>query len=511
MSARTATGTRVFLLPDLGEGLSEAEIVEWKVAVGDLVTVDQSVVEVETAKAVVDVPCPYAGRVVALHGAAGETRPVGQPLITVAPADGGDEPAGHATYREEERAGSGNVLIGYGTGHGGSARRRRRPRLTLAPEPVAGGAAAAVAERAPEPATGPPSASRGPAGAGVDAAASAGVAAGGAVGPVGGGTAPTGETAVLVISPIVRRLARDHGVDLGSLRGTGPGGVIRRCDVEAALATPPQRPAGRAAARDQHSADPAPPGPGRPAAAEPAPAHVGLAPADASDVVIPLTGIRRVIADKLSRSRREIPEVTIWVDADATALLATRAAINAATPDAPVSVLALLARICLSGLRRFPQLNAHVDTEGQRIVQSAGVHLGIAAQTDRGLLVPVLRDAQRLTTRELAAALAQTTADARAGTLPPARLTGGTFTLNNYGVFGVDGSTPIINHPEAALLGVGRIVDKPWVVDGQLAVRKVTQLSLTFDHRVCDGGVAGGFLRHVADCVEQPALLVANV
>ena len=270
--------------------------------------------------------------------------------------------------------------------------------------------------------------------------------------------------------------------------------MIRRADVEAALAAP---------------ADPrSPPCPTSP----PRPAHVGLAPAGDRDVVIPLTGIRKVIADKLSRSRREIPEVTIWVDVDATGLLATRAAINAASPDAPVSILALLARICLSGLRRYPAAQRPRSTpRAQRIVQSTGVHLGIAAQTDRGLLVPVLRDAQRLTTRELAAELAATTAAARAGTLPPARLTGGTFTLNNYGVFGVDGSTPIINHPEAAMLGVGRIVDKPWVVDGQLAVRKVTQLSLTFDHRVCDGGVAGGFLRHVADCVEQPALLVANV
>ncbi|WP_262286529.1 dihydrolipoamide acetyltransferase family protein [Micromonospora sp. MA102] len=444
----TATGTRDFLLPDLGEGLSEAEIVEWRVAVGDVVTVDQTVVEVETAKAVVDVPCPYAGRVVALHGAAGEVRPVGQPLITIAPldGDGGDDP--HATYREEERAGSGNVLIGYGTGHGGSGRRRRRPRLALATEPDAAPAAPAPAAAAAD------------------------------------------RTAPLVISPIVRRLARERGLDLAALRGTGPGGVIRRADVEAASAAP----AAQLAAV-----------PDAPAA------HVGLAPAGDGDVVIPLTGIRKVIADKLSRSRREIPEVTIWVDVDATGLLATRAAINAATPETPVSILALLARICLSGLRKYPQLNAHVDTEGQRIVQSAGVQLGIAAQTDRGLVVPVLRDAQRLTTRELAAALAETTAAARAGSLPPARLTGGTFTLNNYGVFGVDGSTPIINHPEAALLGVGRIVDKPWVVDGQLAVRKVTQLSLTFDHRVCDGGVAGGFLRHVADCVEQPALLVANV
>ncbi|MGN9894376.1 dihydrolipoamide acetyltransferase family protein [Micromonospora sp. L31] len=458
----TVERTQVFLLPDLGEGLSEAEIVEWRVAVGDVVTVDQSVVEVETAKAVVDVPCPYAGRVVALHGAAGEVRPVGQPLITIAPLDGGGgEPAGHATYREEERAGSGNVLIGYGTGHAGAGRRRRRPRLALAPEPTAGATDVPEGKDTPEPAAAP-----------TDLAA---------------GRTPT---AALVISPIVRRLARERGVDLAAVRGTGTGGVIRRADVEAAAAAPASR---LAAVPEQPDA------------------HVGLAPAEGQDVIIPLTGIRKVIADKLSRSRREIPEVTIWVDVDATGLLETRAAINAATPDAPVSILALLARICLSGLRRFPQLNAHVDTEGQRIIQSAGVHLGIAAQTDRGLVVPVLRDAQRLTTRELAAALAETTAAARAGTLPPARLTGGTFTLNNYGVFGVDGSTPIINHPEAALLGVGRIVDKPWVVDGQLAVRKVTQLSLTFDHRVCDGGVAGGFLRHVADCVEQPALLVANV
>ncbi|MGN9778302.1 dihydrolipoamide acetyltransferase family protein [Micromonospora sp. H33] len=445
---------KVFLLPDLGEGLTEAEIVEWRVAVGDTVTVDQTVVEVETAKAVVDVPCPYAGRVVALHGAAGEVRPVGQPLITVAPLDaavapapgGASGPAGHATYREEERAGSGNVLIGYGTGHGGSGRRRRRPRLAPAVDATTGTPASAAA---------------------VPATADAG--------------------AVLVISPIVRRLAKERGVDLTTVHGTGPGGVIRRADVEAAGTVAPTRLA----------AVPDVPDP-----------HVGLGD---GDVVVPLTGIRKAIADKLSRSRREIPEVTIWVDVDATALLETRAAINAATPDAPVSILALLARICLSGLRRFPQLNARVDTEGQRIVQSAGVHLGIAAQTDRGLVVPVLRDAQRLTTAELAAALAETTAAARAGTLPPARLTGGTFTLNNYGVFGVDGSTPIINHPEAALLGVGRIVDKPWVVDGQLAVRKVTQLSLTFDHRVCDGGVAGGFLRHVADCVERPALLIANL
>ncbi len=456
---------RVFLLPDLGEGLSEAEIVEWRVAVGDTVTVDQAVVEVETAKAVVDVPCPYAGRVVALHGMAGEVRPVGQPLITIASLDAVETDAAPGSSgrpvvnREQERAGSGNVLIGYGTGHGGAV-RRRRPRVARSvPTDAASGGAARTE------------------------ATSGGATRTNAV-PSGGRGAPG--VSVRVISPIVRRLAKQHGVDLAALRGTGRGGVIRRADVEAAAPAPGTAPV---------------------ASAVPA---ADAVPAD-GEVILPLTGIRKVIADKLSRSRQEIPEVTIWVDADATALLETRAAINAATPAEPVSILALLARICLSGLRRFPQLNARVDSGAQRIVQSVGVHLGIAAQTDRGLVVPVLRDAQRLTTAGLAAALAETTAAARAGTLPPTRLTGGTFTLNNYGVFGVDGSTPIINHPEAALLGVGRIVDKPWVVDGQLAVRKVTQLSLTFDHRVCDGGVAGGFLRHVADCVERPAVLIANL
>jgi len=245
-----------------------------------------------------------------------------------------------------------------------------------------------------------------------------------------------------------------------------------------------------------------------PTSAVPTAASAGSAASETvgEERVVPLRGVRRAVADKLSRSRREIPDVTIWVDADATPLLEARASINEARPDQPVSVLVLFARACLSGLRRYPELNARVEED--RIVQSARVHLGIAAQTDRGLIVPVIADAQALTTAELAAALTETTAAARAGTLPPARLTGGTFTLNNYGVFGVDGSTPIINLPEAALVGVGRIVDKPWVVDGQLCVRKVVQLTLTFDHRVCDGGVAGGFLRHVADCVERPALLI---
>jgi 2-oxoisovalerate dehydrogenase E2 component (dihydrolipoyl transacylase) len=438
--------SQVFVLPDLGEGLTEAEIVAWRVAVGDVIEVDQSVVEVETAKAVVEVPCPFAGRVVELHGAPGETRPVGQPLITV-------EPVTDAVYREEERAGSressGNVLVGYGTGHGPGSRRRRRAAVAVAPAAASATAASASTASAT-------TASATAASASTAAVADAGPAA----------------AAPLVISPLVRRLARDHRVDVAGLHGSGPGGIVRRADVEAAIALPPS----------------------------------GVPPAGDRERVTPLRGVRKAVAEKLSRSRREIPDVTIWVDADATPLLEARASINEGRPDQPVSVLALLARACLSGIRRYPELNARVEED--RIVQSAHVHLGVAAQTDRGLIVPVIADAHALTTAELSAALAETTVAARAGTLPPARLTGGTFTLNNYGVFGVDGSTPIINLPEAALVGIGRIVDKPWVVDGQLSVRKVVQLTLTFDHRVCDGGVAGGFLRHVADCVERPALLI---
>src|SRR5690242_2055329 len=461
--------SQVFVLPDLGEGLTEAEIVAWRVAVGDVIEVDQSVVEVETAKAVVEVPCPFAGRVVELHGEPGESRPVGQPLVTV-------EPLAEAVYREEERAGagSGNVLVGYGTGHGGGARRRRR--AAVARSTAAASSTAAVPNAtAPSGASASAPASAAPASApGASAAPASATPAGPAPVPSG---APAASAAPLVISPLVRKLAREHHVDVATLHGSGPGGIVRRADVEAAIAPAPA----------------------------PGPASVAETALDGEQIV-PLRGVRRAVAEKLSRSRREIPDVTIWVDVDATPLLEARAGINAARPEQPVSVLALLARACLSGLRRYPELNARVEDD--RIVQSSRVNLGVAAQTDRGLIVPVIADAQAMTTAELAAALTETTAAARAGTLPPARLTGGTFTLNNYGVFGVDGSTPIINLPEAALVGVGRIVDKPWVVDGQLCVRKVVQLTLTFDHRVCDGGVAGGFLRHVADCVERPALLI---
>jgi pyruvate dehydrogenase E2 component (dihydrolipoamide acetyltransferase) len=224
---------------------------------------------------------------------------------------------------------------------------------------------------------------------------------------------------------------------------------------------------------------------------------------------IPIKGVRKIVADKLSRSRREIPEATVWVDVDATGLLAARAELNRREESRPVSVLALLTRFCIVGLRRYPELNGRIEAD--EIVMSTQVHLGFAAQTERGLVVPVVRDAHRLATRDLAAAISRHISSARAGSLTPAELSGGTFTVNNYGVFGVDGSAAIINHPEVAILGIGRIIDKPWVHNGELAIRKLTELTLAFDHRVCDGATAGGFLRFVADCVESPVLALGEL
>jgi pyruvate dehydrogenase E2 component (dihydrolipoamide acetyltransferase) len=317
---------------------------------------------------------------------------------------------------------------------------------------------------------------------------------------------------VKVISPIVRRLARDHGIDLSRLTPTSPDEILRRRDVEAAIAqsseASPVRPAVTTDPGAESTPTPAP------VAAVERPngsAAVARATGSADDVHIPLRGVRRTIADRMTTSRREIPDATTWVDADATALMDAKDAIRAANPGAGIGVLALMARIVVAGLRRFPELNSRVDTDREEIVQLARVNLGFAAQSPRGLVVPVVHDAGSMTTTELAAALRELTDLARQGALTPAQMSGGTFTLNNYGVFGVDGSTPILNHPEAAMLGIGRIIDKPWAHEGQLALRKVTQLSFTFDHRVCDGGTAGGFLRFVADGVERPVALLADL
>ncbi|MEV7948245.1 dihydrolipoamide acetyltransferase family protein [Streptomyces rubiginosohelvolus] len=466
-----------FKLPDLGEGLTEAEIVRWLVEVGDVVAIDQPVVEVETAKAMVEVPCPYGGVVTARFGEEGTELPVGAPLLTVAVgAPEGSSGSGEDSGSDpESTGGSGNVLVGYGTGAPAARRRRIRPdRLDRAvTEAPVSGAPVVEAPRVEAP-----------------------------VVKVLVAEASVSEGPVPVVSPLVRRLARQHDIDLRRLAGSGPDGLILRADVDRAIRTAEETATATARAAQA------------PVQAQvPAAAPNGVAVAVDAER-IPLRGVRGAVADKLSRSRTEIPDATCWVDADATELMAVRAAMNAATgPSAgpKVSVLALLARICTAALARFPELNSTVDTEAREIVRLSGVHLGFAAQTERGLVVPVVRDAHTRNAESIGAEIARLTELARTGKLSPAQLTGGTFTLNNYGVFGVDGSTPIINHPEAAMLGVGRIMPKPWVHQGELAVRQVVQLSLTFDHRVCDGGTAGGFLRYVADCVEQPAVLLRTV
>ena len=445
-----------FKLPDLGEGLTEASIVTWLVQVGDVVAVDQPVVEVETAKAMVEVPCPYGGVVTARFGEEGSELPVGSPLLTVAvgtPAEG-----------EGDDEGSGNVLVGYGTA-AAPARRRRVRRQDAAPAaaPAAAGRTAPSVSPAPAPEATPRS------------------------GPVS------------VISPLVRKLAREHGVDLRELPGSGPDGLILRADVESAMRETVQ------VRTNVAEAEAVAPAATQVSAQAPTPSDTS-----ADGIRVPLRGIRGAVADKLSRSRREIPDATCWVDADATEFMHARVAMNAAG-GGKISVLALLARICTAALARYPELNSRVDLAAREVVQLDAVHLGFAAQTERGLVVPVVKDAHGRDAESLSAEFARLTEAARAGRLTPGELTGGTFTLNNYGVFGVDGSTPIINHPEAAMLGVGRIIPKPWVHQGELAVRQVVQLSLTFDHRVCDGGTAGGFLRYVADCVEQPAVLLRTL
>jgi 2-oxoisovalerate dehydrogenase E2 component (dihydrolipoyl transacylase) len=442
---------RTFRLPDLGEGLTEAEIVQWLVAEGDTVAVDQSIAEVETAKSVVEVPSPYAGRVATLHAAAGTTLAVGEPLITVetvvpapttAPALASASAA--ETYREEEQAGSGNVLIGYGTSGVSSTARRRRPRArTTVPA---------------HPSPGPR-------------------------------RVPT------VISPLVRNLARNNGIDLRTVEGTGRGGMIVRADVERLLAAPVPAEA------------PVTTVVGAPTTGAGAPARdVVQAPATVGERRTPLSGFRKAVAATLSRSRAEIPEATVWVDVDATELWRLRES----NPGGP-GLLAYIARFVVAGLREYPVLNARFDAERQEIVEYDRINLGVAVQGDRGLVVPAVIGAESMNTTRLGEEIRRLTAAAREGKATPQELAAGTFTLNNYGSFGVDGSAAIINHPQVAILGFGRIMDRPWVVDGQLCVRKITQMSFVFDHRVCDGGVAAGFMRGVADAIENPASAIARL
>lgn len=452
---------QVFHLPDLGEGLTEADLVNWLVDEGQTIVVDQPIAEVETAKALVEVPSPYAGVVTTLHGKPGDTLVVGNPLITVSASGQTPEQPGALDYREEEQAGisvpessddegSGSVLIGYGTsGNGTTGRTRARKRTTAAAT------------------TTPP------------------------------GGSETKAAAPRVISPIVRQLAKRHGIDIAQLTGSGPDGIILRADVTTAIDA--------ASAAEQTTT---------PTQDIDVTAHVDARSGLKITERIPIKGVRKVVAEQMVRSRTNIPEATAWLDVDVTALVELRASLKAEAPETAPSLLAFIARFTTAALRRYPVMNSRIvenDNGDDEIVYFDGINLGLAAQTERGLVVPSIEHAERLSARELTVEISDLVVKAREGRCTPAELTRGTFTLNNYGVFGTDGAAAIINAPEVAILGVGRIIDRPWVVDGEILVRKVTELTLSFDHRVTDGGTASAFLTSIAEAMQNPASALADL
>ncbi len=417
-------GLRDFLMPDLGEGLTEGEIMRWLVAVGDTVTVDQPIAEISTEKAIVEVPTPFAGRVATLHGAEGDLIAVGTPLISIEIAGGTSE------------APSGNVLVGYGTSEAPPRTHR----------------AVAMPRQAVPAAARPPAASRSPA------------------------------------SPLVRRRAAELGIDLSAIAGTGPGGMVTQADLEHAAGEDSAAPSVATVATI---------GGGAPAQAG------GDVPVVVGGTRTPLRGVARIAAERLTRSHHDAPTATAWLSADAERLVELRTQLDA-DAEAHVTPFAVLLRLVVLALLDFPRLNAHFDTKANEIVTFEAVHLGVAVQTDRGLVVPVIRDAQDKDITAIAADLQRLAEAARDGSIDAAELRGSTFTVSNFGAFGVDGGAALINPPEAGILGVGQITTRPWVVSNQVVPRKIVELSLVFDHRVADGGLAGGFLRRVADLIEAP-------
>lgn len=432
--------TRDFLLADLGEGLEEATIVSWLVQVGDLVELNQPICVVETAKAEVEVPSAFAGRVVALGGDEGATIPVGGLLARIAPAaaDARDPSPASGVVDPPATPEPGTTrqptLVGYG--HDPSIDRSRRSGRGT----VASGRHRRTAPRKP------------------------------------------------ITKPPVRLLARRLGIDLDDLvPGSGPGGVVTRADVEAAAAARENGNGERSTAADAERQVPS-----------------------AAPTVVPVTGVRARIAEHLARSRAEIPDATASVVADCTRLLEVRELLVAHAErrrlDTHVTPFALLCRLVVLSLRDVPVLNSSFDEAGPEIRLHNGVHLGIGTATDRGLVVTVVHDAHDLAVHDLATELARLVEGARAGSLTPAELTGSTFTISNYGALGLDDGVPIVNHPEAAILGVGAIRPRPHVVDGEVVARPTVHLTLAFDHRVCDGADAARFLTGLRELVETPEL-----
>jgi len=489
--------TREFILPDLGEGLTEAEIVAWLVAPGDEVAIDQPVVELESAKSVVQLPTPFAGVVESLGGEVGETLHAGAVLLTL----GAGAPAGDAAGPAPAAAGA------------------DRDAAPVGPAPAAAEPGIAAPTDVATEESGAVLIGYGTRTSTVTKRAAAAPARFGRRGTGGDDRSSPAMTSTLlldpsrrspVVSPIVRRLARQHGFDASRLEGTGPDHLVMRRDVEAFIGEQTALRAGSTTADAAAASRPAQLVGAEASAPQPVVSAPDPATARADDERLPLDRVARAAAAHFSRSRREIPEATVWMDVDATALGEARRRLQEATGER-FGATALIARFVVAGLRRHPRLNSSFDAERGELVLHHAVNLGLAAQTPRGLMVPVVHGADAMNLRQLRDAVGAQTEAAATGAFAPTALTGGTFTLNNYGTLGVDGSAAIINHPEVAMLGVGRLMERPWVVDGALAVRTVTELTLAFDHRVCDGAEAAAFLTFVARCIEHPVSVLAEL
>ncbi|MDO8147387.1 dihydrolipoamide acetyltransferase family protein [Isoptericola sp. b515] len=486
--------TQRFPLPDVGEGLTEAEIVEWKVAVGDTVTVNQVVVEIETAKSLVELPSPWAGTVTGLLAEEGTTVDVGTPILEIgdgsAASPGSTAPEAPAQAAPAEPAAaaagesSGSVLVGYGTadaGAGGRRRRRRGGASTAAATPPAPAGPPEVRQpAATPPAAETPAARSGPS---LDRAM---VSVPAASSPA---DTPTSTRARVLAKPPVRKLARDLGVDLASVRPTGPGGIVTREDVTAHAAAAAPRPLATSHGEDR-----------------PWTASDGLS-ADGRTTRVPVRSVRKRTAEAMVASAFTAPHVTVFrtVDVTRTMKLVERLKRDRDFADVRVTPLLIAAKAALLALQRHPEVNASWDEAAQEIVYQHYVNLGIAAATPRGLVVPNVKDAHRLELLGLAQALGELTATARAGRTSPADMADGTFTITNVGVFGIDTGTPILNPGESGILAVGAIRQQPWVHKGKVKPRWVTQLALSFDHRLVDGELGARFLSDVARVLEDPA------
>ena len=471
-----------YLLPDVGEGLTEAEIVAWRVKEGDTVEINDIVVEIETAKSLVELPSPFAGVVTALLVPEGETVPVGTPIISIgaageAPAE--TPPPKHAAPAPADLGeidlsnpaasggGEGESLVGRNKADRGPVRRPRKG--AASPSSDAGAASQMQLQGA-----------FAPGGAQSQDVAEADEPAVPAT-PV---TEPAPASAHVLAKPPVRKLAKDLGVDLTAVTPTGPNGTVSREDVQAAAS-----------------------------GTSSAPAAVATPSYDAAERERrePIKGVRKMMGQAMVDSAFTAPHVTEWVTVNVTRTMefVERLRQHREFRDVKVSPLLVLARACMLAMRRTPEVNSFWDDKAQEIVYKSYVNLGIAAATPRGLVVPNIKDAERLSLRELAVALGALTATARDGKTQPAEMSGGTFTITNVGVFGVDAGTPIINPGESAILCFGAVRKQPWVVStdagDEIAIRQVTQLALSFDHRHVDGEKGSRFLADVAAIMEDPA------